>query len=221
MLAIALCLERYMKGHLSNAARDSIESDWVNQWKDQLENPCCKPRQVMRTYLDDLDMSEDVLDVQFNWACWDLTDEVDNDSERHLAHEHLPLVTSSNTTFTLSSSTSPTPTFNVATSSTTDTVTPLLPPAEPPLVPNKTPAIMMPHTVADHAGPSLYAPHPAPLMRFKDTTFPTPDAYNNVPYSAHDYFPAGSFFHCSMIEQLTPPISALNLNNNHLTSTLC
>jgi hypothetical protein len=81
MLAMALCLKRYMKGHLFNAAMDSIESDWVNQWKDQLENPRRKPRQVMRTYLDDLDVSEDVLDAQFDWACWDLTDKVDDDSE--------------------------------------------------------------------------------------------------------------------------------------------
>jgi hypothetical protein len=78
---MAFCLKHYMKGHLSNAARDSIESDWVNQWKDRLENPCCNPRQLMRTYLDDLDMSDDVLDAQFDWACWDLTDEVDDDLE--------------------------------------------------------------------------------------------------------------------------------------------
>jgi hypothetical protein len=74
MLATALCLGRYMKGHLSNAARDLIESNWVNQWKDRLENSCCKFRQVMHTYLDVLDMSEDVLDVQFDWACWDFFD---------------------------------------------------------------------------------------------------------------------------------------------------
>ncbi len=33
MLAMVLCLERYMRGHLSDAARDTIESEWVNQWK--------------------------------------------------------------------------------------------------------------------------------------------------------------------------------------------
>jgi hypothetical protein len=81
MLAMALCLKCYMKGHLSNAARDSIESNWVNQWKDRLENPCRKPCQVMRTYLDNLDMSEDVLDVQFDSACWDVINKVDDDSE--------------------------------------------------------------------------------------------------------------------------------------------
>ncbi len=57
----------------------------------------------MRTYLDDLDMSDDVLDAQFDWACWDLTGKVDDDSECQLAHEHLPVATSSNTAFTLSS----------------------------------------------------------------------------------------------------------------------
>jgi hypothetical protein len=98
-----------------------------------------------------------------------------------------------------------------------DTVTPLLPPAEPPPVHNKTPAIMMLLTAADHAGPSLYAPHPTPLLRFNDTTFPTPAAYNNVPYLAHNYlFPASSFFHCLMTEQLTPPILVLNLQQQSL-----
>jgi hypothetical protein len=70
-----------MKGHLSNAAMDLIESDWVDKWKDWLEHTCRKPRQMMRTYLEDLDISEDALDAQFNWACWDVINEVDNDSE--------------------------------------------------------------------------------------------------------------------------------------------
>jgi hypothetical protein len=81
MLAMALCLERYMKGHHSNAARDSIEFDWVNKWKDRLEHPHGKHCQVMHTYLEDLDISKDVLDTQFDWACWNMIDEVDNDSE--------------------------------------------------------------------------------------------------------------------------------------------
>jgi hypothetical protein len=81
MLAMALCLKRYMKGCLSNAARDLIEFDWVNKWKEQLEHPHCKHCQVMQTYLEDLDISEDALDMHFDWACWDAINEVDNDSE--------------------------------------------------------------------------------------------------------------------------------------------
>jgi hypothetical protein len=70
-----------MKDNLSDATRDSIETNWVTQWKDRLDNPCRKPCQVMRTYLDNLDISEDVLDAQFVWACWDMTNEVDDASE--------------------------------------------------------------------------------------------------------------------------------------------
>ena len=81
MLAMELCLKRYIKGHLSDAARDLIESDWVNKLKHQLEHPCHKPCQVMHTYLEDLGISEDALDAQFDWACWDMIDEVDNDLE--------------------------------------------------------------------------------------------------------------------------------------------
>jgi hypothetical protein len=72
------------------------------------------------------------------------------------------------------------------------------------------------HTAADHGGPSLYAPHPTPLLQFDDTTFPTTAAYGDVPDSAHNYFPASSFFHCSMIEQLTPPTLVLNLQQQSL-----
>jgi hypothetical protein len=63
---MALCLKRYMKGHLTNATWDSIVADWVNQWKDHLDNPRRKPCQVMRAYLDDLDMSVYTLDAQFD-----------------------------------------------------------------------------------------------------------------------------------------------------------
>ncbi len=68
MLAMALCLKRYMKGHLLDAARDTIESKWANQWKEQYDNPCCKPRQVIRMYLDELDMTGTALDAQFDWT---------------------------------------------------------------------------------------------------------------------------------------------------------
>ncbi len=81
MIAMALCLERYMKGHLSEAPRDTIESNWVKQWKEQLDNPHCKPCQVMRTYLDDLDMTETALDAQFDCDCWDVGTDLEDLSE--------------------------------------------------------------------------------------------------------------------------------------------
>ncbi len=70
-----------MKGHRSDAARDTIESKWVNQWKERLENPHRKPHQVMCTYLDDLDMIETVLDAQFDWDCWDVGMDLEDLSE--------------------------------------------------------------------------------------------------------------------------------------------
>jgi hypothetical protein len=72
MLAMALCLKQYMKGHLINPIWDSIKTDWVNQWKDHLDNPRWKTHQVMRAYFDNLDMSVDALDAQFYWACWEI-----------------------------------------------------------------------------------------------------------------------------------------------------
>ncbi len=70
-----------MKGHLFDAVRDLIEFNWVNQWKDRLENPHRKPCKVMHTYLENLGMTKDALDAQFNWACWDAIDKVGDDLE--------------------------------------------------------------------------------------------------------------------------------------------
>jgi hypothetical protein len=75
---------------------------------------------------------------------------------------------------------------------------------------------MTPHTVADHTNQSLFVPHPTPLMQFGNTSFPTPPAYNGVTFLADDYFPAGSYFHCPVIEQLAPPTSVPNLQQQSL-----
>jgi hypothetical protein len=47
MLAIAICLERYMKKDLSMSLRDAIEQEWLAKWKECLGNPSSTPRQVM------------------------------------------------------------------------------------------------------------------------------------------------------------------------------
>ena len=81
MLATAICLERYMKHDLSAPVRDSIERDWLDRWKSRLGNPDRTPRQVMRAYVEDLDITVATLDEAMEWDCWDNTDEGDdNDS---------------------------------------------------------------------------------------------------------------------------------------------
>ena len=71
MLATAICLERYMKHDLTTSSRDSIEKDWLKRWTERLGNPDRTPRQVMRTYVEDLDITVAHLDDEMDWDCWD------------------------------------------------------------------------------------------------------------------------------------------------------
>ena len=71
MLATAICLERYMKHDLTASTCDSIEKDWLNRWHKRLGNPDRTPRQVMHTYVEDLDITVAHLDGEMDWDCWD------------------------------------------------------------------------------------------------------------------------------------------------------
>jgi hypothetical protein len=77
MLAMALFLEKYNKS-MTNADRDKMETAWLQRWKDKLGNPSRLPRKVMKTYLDYMDISADVLDAQMDWECWPVDDDVEN-----------------------------------------------------------------------------------------------------------------------------------------------
>ena len=71
MLATAICLEKYMKKDLSPSLRDQIEKEWLDRWKEKLENPVRTPRQVLRSYVDNLGISVTELDAEMDWDCWD------------------------------------------------------------------------------------------------------------------------------------------------------
>jgi hypothetical protein len=47
-----------------------IESNWVRRWKNELGKPQHSPRQVMKAYCADVDISPDHLDRVMDWACW-------------------------------------------------------------------------------------------------------------------------------------------------------
>jgi hypothetical protein len=76
-LAIALFIEKY-KRDLSNDVKDKIETDWVARWRSAIGNPTKKPRRVMKTYLDLLDITMDDLDDQMCWDCWPEGNDVDD-----------------------------------------------------------------------------------------------------------------------------------------------
>jgi hypothetical protein len=70
MLATAICLERYMKRGMSDSVRDAIEKDWLARWKDCLDNPDRTPHQVLRAYVEELDITVAGLDEAMEWDCW-------------------------------------------------------------------------------------------------------------------------------------------------------
>jgi hypothetical protein len=80
MLATAICLERYMKRDMSDSVQDAIKKDWLARWKDRLDNPDRTPRQVLRAYVEELDITVAGLDEAMEWECWvDDTPSVDSD----------------------------------------------------------------------------------------------------------------------------------------------
>jgi hypothetical protein len=56
---------------LSPAVRDSIKQDWLARWKERLGNPTTTPQQVMRTYVEELDITVAHLDNKMDWTVWD------------------------------------------------------------------------------------------------------------------------------------------------------
>ncbi len=70
MLTTAICLERYMMHDLSASSRDAIEKEWVMKWKERLGHPMVTPRQVMQTYINNLDITVADLDDAMDWDCW-------------------------------------------------------------------------------------------------------------------------------------------------------
>ncbi len=71
MLATAICLERYMKKDLLSTVWDAIKKDWLAKWKELLGNPDITSRQVMRAYIEELDITVAHLDEAMDWRCWD------------------------------------------------------------------------------------------------------------------------------------------------------
>ncbi len=71
MLTTTICLEQYIKKDLLSTIRDTIKKDWLARWKEHLGNPDVTPRQVMRAYVKNLDITVAHLDGEMDWGCWD------------------------------------------------------------------------------------------------------------------------------------------------------
>jgi hypothetical protein len=60
-----------MKKDLSSTVQDAIKKDWLARWKERLGNPDVTPHQVMRTYVENLNITVAHLDSEMDWGCWD------------------------------------------------------------------------------------------------------------------------------------------------------
>jgi hypothetical protein len=68
---MAICLERYMKKDLSSAAHGMIKRKWLACWKERLGHPDLTPRQVMRLYVKQLNITVARLGNEMDWDVWD------------------------------------------------------------------------------------------------------------------------------------------------------
>jgi hypothetical protein len=59
-----------MNHNLLASVRDSIEQDWLERSKHCLGNPDLTPHQVLRAYVEELDITVACLNDAIEWDCW-------------------------------------------------------------------------------------------------------------------------------------------------------
>jgi hypothetical protein len=80
LLAIALFVDRH-KQQLSENEKSAIEETWIARWKDKVGQPTRMPRQVMKTYCADMNISTDHLVKAMDWECWPVSEDDGTDNE--------------------------------------------------------------------------------------------------------------------------------------------
>ena len=71
MLAMAISLQRYMRNQISAEMMTQIETAWLNKHRERLQQPDTRtPRQVLRAYADDNDLTMADIDNQLDWNTW-------------------------------------------------------------------------------------------------------------------------------------------------------
>ena len=83
VLAMALLLEKY-KRNMDDDSKDRLESAWIKRWQGTLGTDR-KPRRVLRTYVDLLDITIDDLDEAICWDCWPDDDDTEDDTSVDVA----------------------------------------------------------------------------------------------------------------------------------------
>ena len=72
MLAMAISLQRYMRHQISADMMSKIETDWLTKHRERLQQLDTRtPRQVLRAFADDNNLTIADIDSQIDWTTWD------------------------------------------------------------------------------------------------------------------------------------------------------
>ena len=69
---MAISLKRYMSNQVTSEMMTKIESDWLAKHREKLQQQDSRtPRQVLRAFADDNDLTVADIDDQIDWTAWD------------------------------------------------------------------------------------------------------------------------------------------------------
>jgi hypothetical protein len=72
MLAMAISLKRYMTNQVSAELMNKIEQEWLAKHRERIQQLDTRtPRQVLRTFADDYDLTVAEIDSQMDWNVWE------------------------------------------------------------------------------------------------------------------------------------------------------
>ena len=72
MLAMAISLKQYMMNQVSAEMMNKIEQEWLAKHRERIQQlNACTPRQVLRTFADDSDLTVAEIDSQMDWNVWE------------------------------------------------------------------------------------------------------------------------------------------------------
>ena len=72
MLAMAISLKRYMTNQVSAELMNKIEREWLDKHRERIQQLDARtPRQVLRTFADDYDLTVAEIDSQMEWNVWE------------------------------------------------------------------------------------------------------------------------------------------------------
>ena len=79
MLAMAISLRRFLRDQVSTDMMTKIEEDWLAKHRERLQQTDSRtPRQILRAYADDNNLTVADINDQINWNAWDMDAPDDN-----------------------------------------------------------------------------------------------------------------------------------------------